>query len=177
MKKLLNNPWVVGALALAALALVGKSLLPKRAANEVQVLSIQENSGSESNENDSEPGRGGTTDIGVALKELPISSTARDPFSTRTKAAVLTSLGDQNPVPDAVDTLRLSAIWIQGATTFVVINGSIRQAGDEFSRFKIESTTRDGVWVTHWKGRDFLALGADFTLTTPSAQTTVAVQL
>jgi peptidyl-prolyl cis-trans isomerase A (cyclophilin A) len=31
----------------------------------------------------------------------------------------------------------------------------------------IESATQDGVWVAHWKGRDFLALGTDFTLVTP----------
>ena len=177
MKKLLNNPWVVGALALAALALVGMSLLPKRASNEAQVYSTEGSASAELADHGSELGEGGATDVSAALKELAIAGTPRDPFSSRTKAALIAPFDEQTPVPDSVDTLRLSAIWVQGATTFVLINGSIRQVGDEFSRFKIESTSRDGVWVTHWKGRDFLSLGVDFTLTTPSVRTNGLVPL
>jgi hypothetical protein len=173
MRKLLNNPWVVGALALAALVFVGMPLLPRQSAAEsTDSSSAVADDGVSLDESGEQtlPAGAAPSDIAVALKELAITTPLRDPFAARTKALPASVIAEQAAVPDSVDTLRLSAIWIQGANTFVLINGAIRQAGDAFSRFKIESATREGVWVTHWKGRDFLSLGSDFTLITPSAK-------
>lgn len=184
MRKLLNNPWVVGALALAALAFVGMPLLPRQSAvvspesTDSHALVVVDDAVSvDGSGEETLPAGSAPTDIALALKELAIATPLRDPFAARTKALPALVFAEQAPVADSVDTLRLSAIWIQGATTFVLINGAIRQAGDVFSRFKIESATRDGVWVTHWKGRDFLSLGTDFTLITPAARADVGSSL
>ena len=56
----------------------------------------------------------------------------------------------------------------EGAT-YAVINDTIVRPGDAIGRLKIESATTDGVWLVHWKGRDHLELGRDFTLHTPAA--------
>lgn len=169
MRKLLNNPWVVGGLALVALAFVGMPLLPKQNPVDSPSPVVDDVRSLEPSDDETLQAGVASSDIALALKELAIATPLRDPFAARAKAVPATLIAEQASVPDSVDTLRLSAIWLQGAETFVLINGSICQEGDEFSRFKIESVTREGVWVTHWKGRDFLSMGTDFTLITPSA--------
>ena len=89
-----------------------------------------------------------------------------DPFGPRARTTS-EPVAELPAVPESVDTMRLSAIWTQRDQTYVLINGEIHQAGDEISRFRIESATQEGVWVAHWKGRDFLIVGSNLTLTTP----------
>jgi hypothetical protein len=175
MRKLLNNPWVVGGLAVAALAFVAMPLLPKWGSGPSPSPVVDDTTSVEGSADDS-VGANAPSNITLALKDLVVGA-PRDPFAGRTKVQAQAAVAEVAAVPDSVDTLRLSAIWVQGADTFVLINGAIRQAGDEFSRFKIESAARDGVWVTHWKGRDFLSLGTEFTLVTPSARSEARVSL
>jgi hypothetical protein len=109
----------------------------------------------------------------VGLNDLLGSTIPRDPFAPRVRVATGSAPAERTEL----DTLRLSAIWTQGPDTFVVINGRIHQAGDEFAKFKIESANQDGVWISHGKGRDFLALGVDFTLKTTIAGSAVSASL
>ena len=107
--------------------------------------------------------------VSDALKALKIPATGlRDPFAQRVRTELSAVAQEKAAAPDLVDTVHLSALWTQGGTTFSLINDRICSAGDEIGRLKIESATQEGVWVTHWKGRDFIALGGDFTLKTPS---------
>ncbi|ATC65500.1 hypothetical protein CMV30_16965 [Nibricoccus aquaticus] len=169
MKKLLNNPWVVGVLALAAVAFVAHSLIP--AGGSPGVSEVAEDAG-----NGELPGgesSGTTADAGSvrdAIKELSGNPAAtRDPFSSRAKAvAVSATPAEKVPAPDVVETVRLTALWTQNGGTYALINERICRVGDKLGRITIETATQDGVWVTHWKGRDFIALGAAFTLTTPA---------
>jgi len=110
-----------------------------------------------------------------ALKALVIrSSRGRDPFAPRVRTEAATVAMATVAAPDLVDTVHLSALWTQGGATYTLINDRICQAGDQIGRFKIESATQDGVWLTHWQGRDFIALGGDFTLKTPADKTVAA---
>ena len=100
------------------------------------------------------------------VQKISIPGPFRDPFAMGVKddpAAV-----EKAPEPDVVDTVHLSAIWTQGGRTLVVINDRICQDGDKIGRLRIESATRDGVWLSHWKGRNFVSIGGDFSLTTPA---------
>lgn len=110
-----------------------------------------------------------------AMKELAVTTVLTDPFASRIKPVVETVVAEV--VPEVVDTVRLSAIWTQDGATYILINGQIHQAGDEISRIKIESATQEGVWVAHWKGRDFLTLGSDFTLVTPGQRASAGARL
>jgi hypothetical protein len=104
-----------------------------------------------------------------ALKALTIpKSVLRDPFAPRVHEEAVTAAAEKPGAPDLVDTLHLSALWTQRGATYSLINDQICQAGDKIGRLKIESATQEGVWVSHWKGRDFISLGGDFILKTPA---------
>ena len=154
MRKWLNNPWIVAALAVAALALVAKSFYSP-----------------------SEGGASSTARRSAAIAPLPMGETAaldgdalkalaappasRDPFGELPRpeaAAVLTD----------TDTVRLSAIWTQNGETFVLIDGHVLQAGDRLGRLRIESATQEGVWIGHGRTRDFISFGRTATLITPT---------
>lgn len=104
--------------------------------------------------------------VAEALEALVIPVKARDPFAARPRPEVVAAPPAE---PDLVDRLHLSAIWTQANATLVLINERICAPGDEIGRLKIESATQEGVWVSHWKGRDFVALGAEFVLNTPAS--------
>jgi hypothetical protein len=176
MRKYLNNPWIVTALALGAVAFVWSSLRPARGG---QVAQTVESGGSlveEVTTDASAPTEFAAMSIEQALNAVALTSLPVDPFAPRKSAAPL-SLTEEPAVPDFVDTVKLSAIWTQEGRTYVVINDTIHEAGDEISRIRIESATQHGVWVAHWKGRDFVALGDDFTLVTPGGKTMTAAKL
>lgn len=169
MRKLLNKSWFVALLALAAIAFVGNALRPKVlvgiAPTVVTGSSPVESAAAEPTNVAVAPTSGSVDD---ALRAVAASVKARDPFAVRAKLAAPEANAEEVKVPDVVDTVRLSAIWSQEGHTYLLINGHIHEVGDELSRLRIESATTDGVWLAHWKGRDFLALGADFTLVTPA---------
>lgn len=166
MKKLLNNPWVVGVLALVAIAFVANSLIPAGGGPAV----VADEPVAE------QPGDGQNSGVVAesggmreALKELSISSATRDPFSRRAKTEVVkTQVVEKAAPPDLVETVKLTALWSQDGDTFALLNGRICRAGDKLGRLTLDKATQDGVWLTHWKGRSFVELGQVFTLTTPA---------
>ena len=166
MRKLLNKPWFVAALALIACAVVWNTVRSRPAAS---IALAREEAPTPSVETPeivaSAPVNAASMD--EVLKGLNVGLIPHDPFAARSRETASTMLVEPS-VPDFVDTVKLSAIWMQEGRAYVLINGQIHQVGDEISRLKIESVSQDGVWLAHWKGRDFVALGADFTLVTPS---------
>lgn len=170
MKKLLNKPWFVGILALAACGFVIQALLPERRAATNPVVEVAAGP-----ETTSDPEQApAPISIAAALHALAASPATRDPFAPRIKNRA-TKITADKPEPDSIEIVRLSALWSQGGETLLLLNGRIVQVGDEIGRLKVESATQDGIWLTHWKGRDFLPLGADFSLITPAAGPTPTV--
>ena len=167
MRKLLNNPWIVAALALAAAAFVGQSLWPRRIVAGLAVVPAAA-SAAETPTAD-QPAAGGVAVLSAEeLLALTGPATRRDPFAPGAKSvAALAAI--EKARPDLLDTVHLTAVWSQDGAIYAVINGSIVQPGDAIGRLKLESATTDGVWLVHWKGRDHLELGGDFTLHTPAA--------
>lgn len=171
MRKLLNKPWFVALLALAAVAFVWNALRPKTLVGTAVAAASPTTAAPEPVAEDSSAAASVSSpgnSIEEALKAVASTVKARDPFAVRVKASAPESTAEETKAPDLVDTVRLSAIWTQEGRTYLLINGQIHEVGDELSRVRIESATTDGVWLAHWKGRDFLALGADFTLVTPA---------
>jgi hypothetical protein len=166
MRKFLNNPWIVAALALAAVAFVGQSLWPKRMSG---ALATAPAIADETDPLPADPASpAAAAPSGDELTSLTGTTVRRDPFAPSSKSpSVLAAI--EKARPDLLDTVQLSALWSQDGATYAVINGSIRQPGEEIGRLRIESATTDGVWLVHWKGRDHLALGSEFTLRTPAA--------
>ena len=169
MRKLLNKPWFVAVVALVALLLVGHSVLS--GGNEAAAGGVAPALAASATPAESEPGTTDPVKLSVrdALKALVIpANRLRDPFAQRPRTEAATVAGEAAAAPDLVDTVHLSALWTQGGATYSLINDRICLAGDEIGRLKIESATQEGVWLTHSQGRDFIALGGDFTLKTPA---------
>jgi hypothetical protein len=170
MRKLLNKPWFVAVMVMAAALLVGNSLLPSRATRSDHAAPAV----AEALPSPPEAEAVAATDpnaprsLASALKALALPPLARDPFALPPKPEALAEKAA--PEPDFVDTLLLTALWTQNNTTFALINGHITKPGDEIGRVKFESATREGIWVSHWKGRDFVTVGQRFTLNTPAKQ-------
>jgi hypothetical protein len=168
MRKLLNNPKVVAVLALAAVAFVALSLRPQPADAIVAAAPSVGDAETRADVADAAATAPDWTEMRAALDSLAFVAHPRDPFSARVKSAdEAAARAAKTPLPDIVDTVRLSAIWTQAGATYLIINGRICQAGDQLTRMKIESATQDGVWITHGDKRDFLSLGAAFTFATP----------
>lgn len=179
MRKLLNNPWMVTALALLAVACVSLSLWPKRDRG-VEVAALESDTVTlESSEVATEQlAVGDTANLSIerALKEIALTAVVADPFARQAKY-VAEGVAQRVLAPDLIETLKVSAIWTQDGQTLLLINGQIHQAGDQIARITIESASQDGVWLAHWKGRDFLTLGTDFTLVTPATTALRAARL
>lgn len=173
MKKLLNKPWFVALLALSAAAFVGNAIWEGMRGNSPAGVGAVADAAlpAEGETSGETPVALPTTD---ALKALVIpKAVARDPFALRERAEAAGVADATVLAPDSVETVHLSALWTQRGETFTLINDRICQAGDVIGRLKIESATQEGVWLTHWKGRDFIALGRDFTLRTPATQSSL----
>jgi hypothetical protein len=169
MRKLLNKPWFVAVVALAAILLVTHLVF----SNGENVAGSGSDAAAAATDSTAAAEETAHVSTVAILKSLPIPSLLRDPFAVRVK----TELAEKQPEPDSVDTVHLSAIWTQNGQTLVVINDHIFQGGDEIGRLKIESASADGVWLKHWKGRDFLSIGGSFTLNTPAGKISGAASL
>lgn len=176
MRKLLKKPWFVALLAIAAVIFVVSSLPSHRTlAPAPTVVADEPQSDAIPTEAEQTGASRRPLSIRNALKELSAASVLRDPFAYRTTTAATST---EKPVePDLTDYVVVSAVWIQGGTAYVLINNHVYRVGDHVGRITLESANRDGVWVRHWKGRDFVAVGGDFTLTTPARQAAAALSL
>ena len=161
MRKLLNKPWFAAVLALAAIVAVATAFLPGGRKFKIGGLGLSADSA------DANASTNGELHMSVwsMVQKIQVPVNLRDPFAIKTKAVEIV---EKAPAPDAVDTVHLSAIWTQDGRTLALINDHIYEDGDEIGRLKMESATRDGIWLSHWKGRNFVRLGSDFTLNTPA---------
>jgi hypothetical protein len=171
MRKLLNNPKVVAVLALCAVLFVGYSLYPKKqsyastpaAAHTVAMAPMSGDSG---DENADPAAPLGTKEALAAV--LALSTNLRDPFSHPKAPAGVIPDAPKAEQPDLLDQVHLTAVWSQGAQTWLLVNGRIVQVGEAVGRITIETATRQGVWLKHWKGLDFISVGERFELKTPA---------
>ncbi len=161
MRKLLNKPWFVAVVAVVALAFVARATFSGGTRFGLGGTAAAAPAGADSEQTPEEASRANLFEV---VRNLQLPAPIKDPFAIHIK---VDPAADKVEVPDAVESVHLSAIWSQGGKTLVLINDRIFQKGDEIGRLKIESANEDGVWLTHWKGRDFVRVGGNFTLNTP----------
>ncbi|MEO6992684.1 MAG: hypothetical protein ABI273_03550 [Lacunisphaera sp.] len=164
MRKLLNKPWFAAVLALAAIVAVATAFLPGGGKFKMSGLGLSADSADASASTDGEL----KLSRWAMVQKIQVPINFRDPFAVKTRA--VDNIVEKAPEPDAVDTVHLSALWIQGGRTLALINDRICETGDQIGHLKFESATQDGVWLSHWNGRNFLKVGGDFTLNTPAKQ-------
>lgn len=168
MRKLLNNPRFVGLLAAAAVIFVVYSVWPARTRTSDVAVNGNERMvmGSSLQETSPTPAR---LSPRAAVKELVVPAVLRDPFRARAVAPPAVTV-EKAKAPDPTESVNVSAVWVQGNVTYALINRRVYQVGDHIGGLILESANRDGIWLSHWKGRDFVAVGGAFTLATPVQQ-------
>jgi hypothetical protein len=161
MRKLLNNPWLVGSLCLAVPLVAGRALL--RSGDGAYPARPEVPVGSEpvriADEIPAGSAAAGTID--PSWRSLPVAAASRDPFAARARG----------PAPaGATETVQLSAIWTENGATLVLLNHQMLRPGDKIGRWQIESATQEGVWITRGLGRHFLALGETVSVSAGAAE-------
>lgn len=169
MRKLLNQPWFAAVLAAVALAFVGYTVLANRTAT-VSYAAPEADTGIVAEDGTVIANPTGSQAIFAAFKDLSVSGPPRNPFLARIKPAATGANLERPQQPDESESVNVGAVWIQAGSSFALVNGRIVRAGERVGRVEIESVNRDGIWLTHWKGRDFVPVGGGFTLTTPARQ-------
>lgn len=183
MKKLLNQPWFVATLAITALVMIAMSLREQFGFGPAPVRTAVASRAPDAPVPEDEPDAGGPEAHGAALSipavlaSLVFPATLPDPFSHRGATLVA---GDPEVVPgpaipDVAEAIHVSALWTQAGASLALVNNRIVHAGDVIGRLTVAEISRDGVWVSHWKGRDFVRCGADFTLLTPATGNVASV--
>ncbi|MBK8477546.1 MAG: hypothetical protein IPL39_14970 [Opitutaceae bacterium] len=166
MRKLLNNPWFVAVLALVALGGVAWPVLFPETSYPAPVAhgepAVVDESAPETSAEGEAPSR---LSVAAALKALVIPSTVRDPFALPPKPVVLRPVAVGTAV-EVVERLRLSAVWVQGAAVYLLLNGRICQPGDAVERFTVETAAVEGAWIRHAGARSFLPVGQEWVVTT-----------
>lgn len=163
MRKLLNKPWFVGLLASLAVGLVAYEGLGFRAsaASVRHAVTVEDVDSTETSEKRAE-----NAPENLAAIDMFVAAGSRDPFAGRLNPGG-TSEKSVESTPATMQTLKLAAVWLQGAESFVAINAQICRVGDAVSGISIESVTREGAWLQLPSGRQFLPVGREVTFAAP----------
>jgi hypothetical protein len=162
MRKFLNNPVVVVALALAAAALVYQQVAtgakpgPARVALPMEAYPPEE----DTLDHGETPA---TLDANLFAFKVPAH--VRDPFAARPRDFVAPPVEEHGNLPQT--TFTVSAVWMQNDQVLAVVNQQIRRVGEMVGFVTVDSITRDGAWIRHGQGREFVAVGRHVSLTPP----------
>ncbi len=158
MRKLLNNPVFVAAVALVAVVLIGWKYLPGNRGTPVPYPAFEAGDGEFPVGESAEPVP--RLAVAEALRALGPAVAGRDPFALPPKPVVEAEAPAGAPT-EIVERLRVSAIWVQGTAVFLLANGRICRPGDSIDRFTVESAAIDGAWISHPAGRSFVPVGGE----------------
>lgn len=174
MRKLLNQPWFVALLAIAAVVFCGLSLRdqlgggarPRHAMTTTTPAPEEVEIAPEAPVAMAPT----ATTITATLAALSLPEKLPDPFRRRDANLVAgdPESGEAPRLPDLTESIRLTAVWQQHGVDLAVVNERIMGPGEQIGRLTIDTIAVDGIWVSHWKGRDFVEFGAEFTLVTPA---------
>jgi len=186
MKNILNNPWVVGGLCVAALVVIfvrvvfplwGSSVQAKPASSQTapnmeQVVAMLEAM------TETKKGKGSAEQAGTHLIQELVGwadSFPRDPFrplpakptkkkiltAKPTKKKILTQVSRFKKLPEpASSRLQLQSVAMEGSQRIAMINREVVLEGDRVEEFFVLQIQADGVWVKGPGGKELLAFDA-----------------
>ncbi len=178
--KFLRNPWVTGALAVIAVAVVVYQFMPQQRSGRSApvspappaVASAPDNSGSPATpalQHSTPPASaslgatGGPAEApgpGMDRTQLEsrfagwVNAPQRDPF-------LLVSLGPQKtivPTNSPVALWKLTGVWDQTGSRLAVVNNKVYGEGDEIQGFRIQKIEGDEVWFNTTNGLERIEL-------------------
>jgi len=151
MKKLLNSPFFVGAMALIAVGVVAMNIIrpmmgsgtPSRSKNVKQVVNKEE----PKKRSEEKPAQSAAAvhpdkaaDRGkIRWRKKPA---LRDPFKPR---APVSRRSYSRPVPTAAASFRLFGIWVEPGVRFAAINNKIVSEGDRIGEYRVAEIKPDSV--------------------------------
>lgn len=175
MRKFLNNPRVVVPLACAAVGFVAwESLRGSSGGGRGIGGAIAATAEGFDAAEDAGAGGEATAENAAAAasltgSEMFVAAGGRDPFAVRVVAPAAAETSVEPAAPSNTSTLKLAAVWLQGAEAFVAINRQIFKVGDDAADgVAIESVTREGAWLRLPSGRQFLPVGREVTFAAPA---------
>jgi len=176
MKNILNNPWVVGGLCVAALVIVFVRVVFPLWGNSVQAMPASSQTASNMEQviamleatTETKKGKRAAEEAGTHLtQELVgwVDSFQRDPFrpppAQPTKKKILTQVSRFKKLPEpASSRLQLQAVSMQGSQRIAVINREVVLEGDRVEEFFVLQIQADGVWVKGPRGKELLGFEA-----------------
>lgn len=162
MKKLLNNPLVVGAMALIAVGIVvmniirpmmgsGKSPRPASVNSVVQKEEPQKSPEGKPAQSAMAEHQDEVADRGkINWRKKPA---LRDPFKPR---AAVSRKSYSRSVPTRVVSFRLFGIWVEPGVRFAAINNKIVSEGDRIGEYRVAEIKPDSVLLKGPKGNRLL---------------------
>ncbi|MFT4550554.1 MAG: hypothetical protein ACI9UA_000129 [Pseudoalteromonas tetraodonis] len=144
MKQALQNPFIVGILAILALGYVVRTILKKPPSAYSAAIAAQEASEAEK----SKKGKSESSQkrIDAALAEWTVQP-ERNPFRSQPaeEAKGLIAAEDPAALGSEVPDLKLSAIWLDKGRKLAVINGRVVDVGDRILDFQVTEILPDRI--------------------------------
>lgn len=163
MRRLLNKPWLVATLALAAVALIGVQSFSLAGARPV---AMPEDTAELETVMDADT-QGRNAALFALFSTYSPADHLRDPFMVPVKPARDLVRAEAAPLP--MEAFRLSAVWVQGTSALAVLNNRICSPGETVGQLTLESVNATGAWVVHARGREFVHVGQEI-LIAPATQ-------
>ena len=176
MKNVLNNPWVVGGLCVAALVIVFVRVVFPLWGNSVQAIPASSQTASNMEQviamleatTETKKEKRAAEQAGTHLtQELVgwVDYFPRDPFrpppAKPTKKKILTQVSKFNPSPKPLSSrLQLQAVSMEGSQRIAMINREVVLEGDRVEEFFVLQIQADGVWVKGPRGKELLGFEA-----------------
>lgn len=181
MNQLLRNKWVVGLLAVAAVALLAIQFWPESGPRRQMAKASTPSTNKPAAATTAPASGGGVAAAPAATGGRPTNSVGtvagpdrsadrdflterfevwrrlipRDPFKDPT--VVTTSV--TNTIPYATNLLSLTTLWLQTGSRLAVVNGAIVAEGDDILDYTVESIGYDHIWVFGPREREQVPFG------------------
>ena len=160
MKKALQNPFIVGTLAIVAMVVVFRSTFKKEPTAAVPAAATLEPAKSSAGKTGNTPPQA-QKKIDATLADWTTTTLHRNPFNAikeepKSAPEMKTSNGNIAPVITRLP-LTLSAILFEGKRQLAVINGQVVGRGDRFLDYDIEDILADQVILHGSGGRTVVA--------------------
>lgn len=170
MKKLLNNPWISGTLALLAVAFIANSLTENSGSTSsysVEDTVLEEEVDYTEDSLETIPAL--SVFDANSIQKLASQDSTRNLFQRKADKAENLELEPEKQEM-IEETIRVKGIWIQNNIRYVIIDDRTLQPGQSTERIRVLSIDEQGVWVTSNEESHYIEPGQSWTYRYPKPQ-------